>query len=79
MRSILPILFIALISASISININDTKENNYDEINSLQSNCSNFISKKLVAFYPLMKKVQYFFGEGKLSQLVVMAEVLLRI
>jgi len=77
MKSILPLLLIALISASTSINVNSTKENNYDEINSLQSNCSTFIRKKLVGLFPLIKKVQYFFGEGKLLQLVMMADVII--
>ena len=75
MRYILPLLFITLISASTSINVNNTKENAFDEINSLQSNCNAFIRKKLAPFYPLMKKIQDFFGEGKILQLVEMADI----
>ena len=79
MRYILPLLLITLISASTSITVNNTKEINIvDEFNSLHLNCSTFIRKKLVAFSLLMKKMQYFFGEGKIMQLSMMANIIIK-
>ena len=79
MRYILPLLLITLISVSTSITVNNTKEiNKVDELNSLQTNCSDFIRKKLEAFFPLINKAKYFFGEGKIIQLCLMADVIIK-
>ena len=79
MRYFLPLLLITLISTSVSITVNNTKEINIiDEFNFLKSNCSTFIRKKLVALFPLLKKTQYFFGEGKIIQLSMMVDVIIK-
>ena len=75
MRYILPLLLITLISVSTSITVNNTKD---DEFSSLHSNCSDFIRQKLVAFFPLINKAKYFFGEGKIIQLCIMADVIIK-
>jgi len=75
MRYILPLLLITLISVSTSITVNNTKD---DEFSSLHSNCSYFIRQKLVAFFPLINKAKYFFGEGKIIQLCIMADVIIK-
>ena len=78
MRYILSLLFISLISASTSIIANNTKEiNKVVKNNSLQSNCSTFIRKNIIICFPLIKKIQYYFGEGKILQLTMMIDVVI--
>ena len=78
MRYILSLLFISLISTSTSIIANSTKEiNKVVKNNSLQSNCSTFIRKNIIICFPLIKKIQYYFGEGKILQLTMMIDVVI--
>ena len=79
MRYILSLLFISLISTSTSIIANSTKEiNKVVKNNSLQSNCSTFIRKNIMIYFHLLKKVQYYFWEGKIIQLSMMADIIIK-